>query len=1729
MPRIPTAEERAGISDDNINTKTGYPEGYVEHLNKSYVPKPNLDGEIKSTNQQQRDSVAYLLPRLALGAFTEIAAALPGISDDEATAYVQAVTPQGIFKDFVENKEGSQTAGALTTSLIPILGVSKLMSSEKVYNAVKKFGGDRATRLLLPSRITTADRVASLREKASIAASKQQMTFTSEIGTDIHKQIKRSAYTSALDTFKIGLGTDAGIYALLNESDFFFPDELTTLETAAFYGIPNVVVAGISGMFMRHQLKNVLRDVGPAGAAARNKEGLPLKDILSTPGNRDTFTVVVNAQRTAKVDEYKNAISTGDSDAASAINNQIQFLEAELKHQVDLMANDAPISGITKPYILDEAAWNTVRNAMDNDYAVLRETISLQDYALQTPKELIKSKERAVKALELKSKKLFVEYGTAEKGSAKQADALKEFEKSVYEKEALQASTFVKLNTDGSLQLAANSKSAYEDVITGRIVTTTNPNKITATLKRGNEGDIVKMVDEKTDAIYYSAKVKSAAGMNIITTTNKMKLILPELGEKVTSTAAKYNKLSFRGKTAVQVAMKKSIADVDITKLKTDYFKPSAGMHHTEADALLEIAHREGIDSTQVKNIFKFNDEVTDFNDLEFVSLQSKYKDFVQQVNIMGMQKTSVIKMDEFDKLNIEDIVRTLNLPNDGITGFHPVAQAFMDAYLLRAEKLGDHFPSVEIFKGSLIKNLKPAADVIKQPNLAEVRLRGTAFTNYDEVRKPVYMVLKSEYENPLRREDLLSDVMAQRLEMTKGLMDAEQQGAPLITQMTIEATRDIDRWNAARGVDALVEGSQRGTDRFTQAMFNVENQGAILAIDSIRDGQDNLWRTYAANKFKPHNDTFNKLLSHENTGDLTSFNIFVNQQGIGWRGTSEFIPVESGGKIVGYKVALEDHAINKSLYKKAYKDEMPDELFMPEPLLKAGQSYKPLVISPVAAEAAMAFNEISQDVLKHINHLRKLSGRPPIPAKALHMPPKNLQGKEKVYLLDMETGQLATVKSANTPVQAQRLADEEIAIAKKQGRQLFKASETELENYNVVKLQAFTDMTDFSSSFQQSGTATGKSFGQTIEIGPEIVTRMQESLINQYATISKVSSAMIFKPEFKMAEMMTKTAGLSKDTIAKNQTVWQTWMNRAMGNKSGNKNQTIGKFYGATEDVYDKILQRVWDAKISMFKGGMTPAEAKSGFNSLDKAVPDFNPFKDATEFLENTMKIKTPHSMIKHMSALNNVTGLAMLRMFEVGLGLINIGTLPTLIPPVARALARMPDESVKQWKERVGAWSSPIDENTTIWNPTKAFTSGMHFMFSDEWKRVMPLAAEKGHLWQKTVEQMQIFTAPAMGRTEKEVKKWIEYSAKFVDKTEVASRTISYATFFNMGKKSMGLGDEAAMDFAHHMANKVIGDFRPNVRPQVFQGATGMPFSLFTTFAWNYLQRTFGYLEKGQTKAFMSQMGLQAAFFGAKSLPGFNQYVETFTDNYDGSENLVDRLNSSFGTEATDWFLNGSVGGLTGLASYTRTDIVLPGSNWNRAESPLDLAAATSMVKQTYKGISDSLKSIYANEGLNGRQLSEIASRSFPIRALRGYFDIANGMSVDSRGQILDAEIRNGLDIFSKVSSIKTVRNQKVMEEFARQRGTQLRQKEIRQQTRMALRSAFRAGKLNGDAMNVFAKDYLRSGGEPAGFKQFIKGQMIDGLVDKAYLNALENATRESKRKDYLRMIDIISDDE
>jgi len=342
------------------------------------------------------------------------------------------------------------------------------------------------------------------------------------------------------------------------------------------------------------------------------------------------------------------------------------------------------------------------------------------------------------------------------------------------------------------------------------------------------------------------------------------------------------------------------------------------------------------------------------------------------------------------------------------------------------------------------------------------------------------------------------------------------------------------------------------------------------------------------------------------------------------------------------------------------------------------------------------------------------------------------------------------------------------------------------------------------------------------------------------------------------------------------------------------------------------------------------------------------------------------------------------------------------------------------------------------------------------------------------------------------------------------------------FSVGKKTLKLNDENAMLFAHGQANKAIADFRPTNRPQMFQGAAGMPFGLFTTWAINWLQRVFGDLEAGRLGATFWQTSMQGFFFGANSLPGVETFMETFMTSYDGKTNVQDVMDGAYGRSFTDAFFQGTIASMTGVALQSRANISIPAVF---SGEPLSQAAPSLNVWTTLlTGVSEGMKSIRQNGGFNPREMSEIMSLYSVNGFARNLFQELNNTAVDRHGAVINNNIRSFESSLPRFFEFKSTRETRKAKELQRDRMQREIERGHMNRLRTQLRAAIRGGNVNKELIESALQDAWNAGLPPEDFASFFREQVIVGTTEKStrlLLRALKQSDEQGKAMRLWRM--------
>ena len=342
---------------------------------------------------------------------------------------------------------------------------------------------------------------------------------------------------------------------------------------------------------------------------------------------------------------------------------------------------------------------------------------------------------------------------------------------------------------------------------------------------------------------------------------------------------------------------------------------------------------------------------------------------------------------------------------------------------------------------------------------------------------------------------------------------------------------------------------------------------------------------------------------------------------------------------------------------------------------------------------------------------------------------------------------------------------------------------------------------------------------------------------------------------------------------------------------------------------------------------------------------------------------------------------------------------------------------------------------------------------------------------------------------------------------------ARAFSWMTFYNVGKKGMGLDDNAAMAFAHAQANNVIADFRPSNRPVIFQGAAGMPLGLFTTFMWNYLQRLYSLVENANIGGLINQVGLQGFLFGAESVPGVPEFIQLITSNYDGSENLVDRLHRAFGQDVTSAILNGSIASLSGVSIGPRAAVGLPFQSGIGAQAVAGFRLAGRAVNTVHETVQHTLQT----GGFDPGHAAEVLARSNINKGVSNAIELAQGFSTDISGNLIERDTRDGIGIGARMLGMKPLMADELRQENVRNRSTDRIRQNLKRRLGRQLASAARRGVLDREMIETALEDYIRAGGNAENFKRFYVGQVMKATqskVDFEIAKALRNSNDESR---------------
>ena len=684
-----------------------------------------------------------------------------------------------------------------------------------------------------------------------------------------------------------------------------------------------------------------------------------------------------------------------------------------------------------------------------------------------------------------------------------------------------------------------------------------------------------------------------------------------------------------------------------------------------------------------------------------------------------------------------------------------------------------------------------------------------------------------------------------------------------------------------------------------------------------------------------------------------------------------------------------------------------------------------------------------------------------------------------------------------------------------------YPVSESQIHLYSGARHRLTHEMDNFQSLMRQTGPATGVTAASVLERGPAEMRAVYETQLRQMADIDREVRRIYFNSELDYLRLQKNASGVD----VKKRTVFDDLAAAILGNPNLDANSGLGQAYGKIEDIYDVNMMnaaaKVYRTAIPM-DNPLAQRAARHRFEQMERDLaPEHRPWKTLDDYLAKTVTTPGVHTLRRHGAMLNSQTTLWSLRFMELGLAYINIGSLASTIPVITEALRPLADEVAGSVAHhtRIGVFSNITPKGNYKFSWTKVMADAFHGRFTPEGRKVVKDMADRGLLEQHAAEQNEIWGhGGSFTQT-----KWDRFTAmmsKPVDVTEREARIMTSYGFYNIARKGMGLDHEASMVFAFDNANRVIADFRPSNRPQIFQGAVGMPLGLFTTYMWNYLQRIVSVIETKSVRTGALQVGLQASLFGAETLPGWSEYTNLFMDNYDGSHSIVDRLNESMGSVGADVFLNGTVSNLPrllgmddGISIGPRANVGVPFAQGLSATN----VAGVRMITRAAQTIGSAWDAALADHEIDPVHQAEILSASGLNKGLANLIELAVGHAVDYQGNIIEQDTRTTVGVASRLLGLKPLMADEMRQENYRNRTTDAIRDGLKERLALTLKSKIRNGRLKEQDVEEALTDYVQAGGNAESFRRFFQSQIVRGVVskrDREIKDALQNSMDKNR---------------
>lgn len=793
------------------------------------------------------------------------------------------------------------------------------------------------------------------------------------------------------------------------------------------------------------------------------------------------------------------------------------------------------------------------------------------------------------------------------------------------------------------------------------------------------------------------------------------------------------------------------------------------------------------------------------------------------------------------------------------------------------------------------------------------------------------------------------------------------------------------------------------------------------------------------------------------------------------------------------------------------------------------------VVLDALSDRMRMALEDETTLLLKEENVLRDSRGYEPIKVRKNYVPPQSTTGKVIGFTLDSNNRTLpggAIVASSQEEYDAMARAMQKNL---KPGERIMRSEQIRdaLDLWDQLGMD-FVDPTHMARPNKQAkGALTGQ------KVNPHALEDWLAYIKHGYEQVGSGTVRSVFDSQLKSARVHSAaqaSARTGKATLSTPKNIFDVYSETLLGIPASGDSRGLSGLFQKGDEILDSWMASSQAGSVGRYtrdimdRLGVSKLKGKPTFESLADELGPHMPFKTAMDLAEYQNGIVPPWKSKDIARHVNRLGAGVVLRWFEVVHSLTNVAGIITNMPAIIGSSkvpmigkvkgVNVPDTmkimalGMKRMHSKEGRadWAMMIRNGDSSQDVAELHLQSSMMNGKSSFMRVLtgdPKYAD----WRKMPEGMAKRKAQLrfMG---------IEGMASVItDSSENWSRQVSHFIGLQLADYHGITGMEARHTFARQIANDSIANYDPLNRPEIYQSAFGSMFGLFQSYALNWYQRMFRYMEDGEYKAIGRGLAMQASLFGFMGMPGVAQIAQLLGGEEEG-DGLLDGIYKRFGAATGSVVAHGglnqltnilSLGNLPAMSIHARGDMNFrhPAADFlttGMIPTPVGLGVLADIVG----GVMEvAAKSVNPDIPMSGRHAAEILARNMPSRVLRGTITTlaAGGQEADSYGNMM-SESQSMFESGLRMLGLRSYRQQMEIDAyFANQKARDINAGRL-DTVRQASRALIRAGEF--DKLPEVFESYLDAGGKPWDYPNWIQG-----LIKDAQNTRTENQLLQSLR--------------